>query len=214
MADFVDLGFELAFKYRNPAMILSDGAIGQMMEKVYLPEQKERLSIEEIIERYGDWATTGKPATRERNIITSLDLKPEKQELHNIHLQEKYKMIEENEMRYEEIQCEDADYIMVAFGTSARLCQKVIQLGREKGLKLGLLRPITLWPFPKKPIADYADKVKGFLSVEMNAGQMVEDVLLAVNGKVPVEHYGRMGGMIASPSEILNALEEKLISKI
>jgi 2-oxoglutarate ferredoxin oxidoreductase subunit alpha len=122
-------------------------------------------------------------------------------------------MVEENEMRYEEIQCEDADYIMVAFGTSARLCQKVIQLGRKKGLKLGLLRPITLWPFPKKPIADYADKVKGFLSVEMNAGQMVEDVLLAVNGKAPVEHYGKMGGMIASPSEILNALEEKLISK-
>jgi len=213
MADFVDLGFELAFKYRNPAMILSDGAIGQMMEKVFLPEQKERLSNEKIIELYGDWATTGKPASRERNIITSLDLKPERQELHNIHLQEKYKMIEENEIRYEEIQCEDADYIMVAFGTSARLCQKVIELGREKGLKLGLLRPITLWPFPKQPIADYADKVKGFLSVEMNSGQMVEDVLLAVKGKAPVEHYGKMGGMIASPSEILQALEEKLISK-
>ena len=213
MADFVDLGFELAFKYRNPVMILSDGAIGQMMEKVYLPEQKERLTNEKIIELYGDWATTGKPASRERNIITSLDLKPEKQEIHNIYLQEKYKMIEENEMRYEEIQCEDADYIMVAFGTSARLCQKVIQLGSEKGLKLGLLRPITLWPFPKKPIADYAEKVKGFLSVEMNAGQMVEDVLLAAEGKAPVEHYGRMGGMIASPSEILQALEDKLISK-
>ncbi len=212
MADFVDLSFKLAFKYRNPAMILSDGAIGQMMEKVYLPEQKERLSNEKIIELYGDWATTGKTANRERNIITSLDLKPERQEIHNIHLQEKYKMIEENETRYEEIRCEDAEYIMVAFGTSARLCQKVIQLGREKGLKLGLLRPITLWPFPKKPITDYAEKVKGFLSVEMNAGQMVEDILLAVEGKAPVEHYGRMGGMIASPSEILQALEEKLIS--
>ncbi len=213
MADFVDLGFELAFKYRNPAMILSDGAIGQMMEKVYLPEEKKRLSNEEVIKRYGEWATSGKPKTRERNIITSLDLKPEKQELHNIHLQEKYKTIEENEVRYEEIRCEDAEYIMVAFGTSARLCQKVIQLGREKGLKLGLLRPITLWPFPKKPIAKYAGKVKGFLSVEMNSGQMVEDVRLAVNGKTPVEHYGKMGGMIASPSEILKALEEKLISK-
>ena len=212
MADFVDLGFELAFKYRNPVMILSDGAIGQMMEKVSLPEQKERLSNEEIIKRYGSWATTGKPTTRERNIITSLDLKPERQEKHNIHLQNKYKTIEENEIRYEEIQCEDADYILVAFGSSARISQKVIQLGRDKGIKIGLIRPITLWPFPEKAIAKYADKVKGFLSVEMNAGQMIEDVKLAVSGKAPVAHHGRMGGMISSPSEVLNALEEKLIS--
>ena len=212
MADFVDLGFELAFKYRNPVMILSDGAIGQMMEKVSLPEQKERLSNEEIIKRYGSWATTGKPTTRERNIITSLDLKPERQEKHNIHLQNKYKSIEENEIRYEEIQCEDADYILVAFGSSARISQKVIQLGRDKGIKIGLIRPITLWPFPEKVIAKYADKVKGFLSVEMNAGQMIEDVKLAVSGKALVAHHGRMGGMISSPSEVLNALEEKLIS--
>jgi len=212
MADFVDLGFELAFKYRNPVMILSDGAIGQMMEKVSLPEQKERLSNEEIIKRYGSWATTGKPTTRERNIITSLDLKPERQEKHNIHLQEKYKTIEENEIRYEEIQCDDADYIIVAFGSSARISQKVVQMGRAKGLKIGLIRPITLWPFPEKIIAKYADKVKGFLSVEMNAGQMIEDVKLAVNGQAPVVHFGRMGGMMATPSEVLNALEEKLIS--
>jgi len=213
MADFVDLGFELAFKYRNPVMILSDGAIGQMMEKVSLPEQKERLTNEEIIEKYGDWATTGKPKTRNRNIITSLDLDPEKQEKHNFHLQKKYKTIENNEIRYEEIQCEDADYIIVAFGSSARISQKVVQMGRKKGYKIGLIRPITLWPFPKKIIAKYADKIKGFISIEMNAGQMIEDVQLAANGKVPVVHYGRMGGMMASPSEVLNALEEKLISK-
>ncbi len=213
MADFVDLGFDLAFKYRNPVMILSDGAIGQMMEKVTLPEQKERLSNEEIITKYGDWATTGKPATRSRNIITSLDLVPEKQEQHNHHLQEKYKTIEENEIRYEEIQCEDADYIIVAFGSSARISQKVLQMGRANGLKIGLIRPITLWPFPKEAIAKYADKVKGYISIEMNAGQMIEDVQLAVNGKAPVAHFGRMGGMMASPSEVLNALEEKLISK-
>lgn len=212
MADFVDLGFELAFKYRNPVMILSDGAIGQMMEKVYLPEQKERLSDKEIVKLHGSWATTGKPESRSRNIITSLDLKPERQEIHNIHLQEKYKVAEENEVRFEEIQCADADYIMVAYGTSARICQKVIQLGRKKGIKLGLLRPITLWPFPKKPIEKYANKVKGFLSVEMSSGQMIEDIQLAVKGKVPVEHFGRMGGMIPSPSEVLNAIEEKLIS--
>ena len=213
MADFVDLGFELAFKYRNPVMILSDGAIGQMMEKVSLPEQKERLTNEEIIEKYGDWATTGRPKTRSRNIITSLDLDPEKQEKYNFHLQKKYETIENNEIRYEEIQCEDADYIIVAFGSSARISQKAVQMGRKKGYKIGLIRPITLWPFPKKIIAKYADKIKGFISIEMNAGQMIEDVQLAANGKVPVVHYGRMGGMMASPSEVLNAIEEKLISK-
>jgi 2-oxoglutarate ferredoxin oxidoreductase subunit alpha len=213
MADFVDLGFELAFKYRNPVMILSDGAIGQMMEKVSLPDQKERLSDEEVINRYDSWATTGKPDNRSRNIITSLDLNPERHELHNIHLQEKYKTIEENEIRYEEIQCEDAEYILVAFGSSARISQKVIELGRKKGIKIGLIRPITLWPFPYEIIAKYAEKVKGFMSLEMNAGQMVEDVQLAVSGKVPVIHYGRMGGMISTPSEVLNVMEEKLILK-
>ncbi len=210
MADFVDLGFDLAFKYRNPVMILSDGAIGQMMEKVILPEQKERLSNEEIIKHYGNWATTGKPESRESNIITSLDLKPELQEIHNQHLQNKFKTAEKNEVRYEQIQCEDADYILVAYGTSARISQKVVQLGREKGLKIGLLRPITLWPFPKKIISELADHAKGFLSVEMSAGQMVEDVLLAVEGKVPVAHFGRMGGMIASPSEVLDAVEKEI----
>ncbi len=210
MADFVDLGFKLAFKYRNPVMILSDGAIGQMMEKVYLPDQKERLTDKEVINKYGSWATTGKPESREPNIITSLNLKSEIQENHNFHLQKKYKSIEENEIRYEAIQCDDAEYIMVAFGTSARICQKVIQLGRDKGLKLGLLRPITLWPFPKQIINKLADTSKGFLSVEMNAGQMIEDIQLAVNGKVPVAHYGRMGGMIPSPGDVLAAVETEL----
>jgi len=212
MADFVDKGFELAFKYRNPVMILSDGAIGQMMEKVYLGKQKERLSDKEVAKRFKDWATTGKKG-RERNIITSLNLKSEKQEVHNQHLQEKYNKIAENEVAYEKINCENADYIIVAFGLSARLSQKAIQLGAEKGYKIGLIRPITLWPFPYKVISDYADKVKGFIAIEMNAGQMVEDVRLAVNGKVPVEHFGRMGGMIASPSEVLEAIETKLIQK-
>jgi 2-oxoglutarate ferredoxin oxidoreductase subunit alpha len=112
---------------------------------------------------------------------------------------------------HEEFQCEDADYIIVAFGSSARISQKTVQLARAKGIKVGLIRPITLWPYPSEAIAKYADQVKGFLSVEMNAGQMVEDVRLAANGKAPVEHYGRMGGMIASPSEVLDALEQKLI---
>ena len=210
MADFVDLGFELAFKYRTPAMILSDGAIGQMMEKVYLPDQKQRLTDAEVIKKYGDWATTGKPKDRERNILTSLNLKSEKQELHNHHLQDKYKKIEENEVRYEAIQCDDADYILVAFGTSARISQKVMEMGRKKGIKIGLLRPITLWPFPSNILNELSTKAKGFLSVEMNAGQMVEDVRLAVNGKAPVVHFGRMGGMIPTPSEVLEAVENEL----
>ncbi|HIP48012.1 MAG TPA: 3-methyl-2-oxobutanoate dehydrogenase subunit VorB [Lutibacter sp.] len=210
MADFVGLGFDIAFKYRNPVMILSDGAIGQMMEKVYLPDQQERLSDKEVIKKYGSWATTGKTEDRERNIITSLELKSERQEKHNEHLQAKYRKIEENEVRFEEIKCDDADFVLVAYGSSARICQKVVDMGRKKGIKLGLLRPITLWPFPKKIINELADNSKGFLAVEMSAGQLVEDVQLAVNGKVPVTHYGRMGGMIPSPGEVLVAVENEL----
>lgn len=212
MADFVKLSFDLAFKYRNPAMILSDGAIGQMMEKVIFEEPVPRKTDEQVIKEQGSWATTGRPASRERNIVTSLELDPGRQEEFNHKLQAKYKEIEENEVRFEKIQCDDAEYIFVAYGSSARLCQKAIQLGREKGIKVGLLRPITLWPFPKKELFKLADQVKGMLSVEMSAGQMIEDVQLATQFKVPVEHYGRFGGMIPSPEEILNALEEKIIN--
>jgi 2-oxoglutarate ferredoxin oxidoreductase subunit alpha len=211
MADFVDLAFDLAFKYRNPVMILSDGVIGQMMEKITLPAQKPRLSNEEIIERYGDWATTGKPSTRERNIITSLELDPYRQETHNHKLQAKYKKMEENEVRFEAINCEDADYVIVAYGSSARISQKTMQLARAKGHKVGLFRLISLFPFPKNELNKLADTVKGFLAVEMSAGQMIEDVRLAVNGKKPAEHYGRFGGVVHSPEEVLIALEQKII---
>lgn len=211
MADFVELGFELAFKYRNPAVILSDGVIGQMMEKVIMPPQKERLTDEEVDKLYNSWATTGKKNGRERNIITSLELKPERQEAHNHHLQAKYKEISENEVRFETFNCENADYLLVAYGSSARICQKTIQLAEEKGIKVGLLRPITLWPYPSEAINKLADQVKGILAVEMSAGQMVEDVRLAVNGKIKVEHYGRFGGMVHSPNEVLEALETKII---
>jgi len=211
MADFVELGFDLAFKYRNPAVILSDGVIGQMMEKVVLPPQKKRLTDEEIAEKYGDWATIGRIGGRERNIITSLELKPERQEAHNHHLQAKYKKIAENETRYEMINCEDPDYLLVAYGSSARICQKTIDLAAEKGIKVGLLRPITLWPFPSDILAELGKKVKGILTVEMSAGQMVEDVKLAVNCDVDVKHYGRFGGMVPSPNEVLEALEKNFI---
>jgi 2-oxoglutarate ferredoxin oxidoreductase subunit alpha len=210
MVDFVGLGFDLAFKYRNPAIILADGVIGQMMEKVVLPDFQPRMTEEEIAEKC-PWAAVGKPKNRERNVITSLELQPDAMEQNNIRFQEKYKTIEENEVRYEEIMCDDAEYLLVAFGSSARICQKAVEIAREQGIKLGLLRPITLWPFPKKALADYANKVKAMLSVELNAGQMVEDVRLAVNGKVPVEHYGRLGGIVYTPDEIVEAVKNKIM---
>jgi 2-oxoglutarate ferredoxin oxidoreductase subunit alpha len=210
MADFVKLAFDLTFKYRNPVMILSDGVIGQMMEKVELPDQLPRRTDEELI-RECPWATTGKPSTRERNIITSLDLDPSKQEKHNHHLQEKYRQVEANEVRFENFQTEDAEYLYVAYGSSARIAQKSVQLARAKGIKAGLLRPISLFPFPKAEVARLAGQVKAMLAVEMSAGQMVEDVRLAVAGKVPVEHYGRMGGMVPSPEEVVTALEKTFI---
>ncbi len=210
MSDFVSLGFELAFKYRNPAMILSDGVIGQMMEKVELQEPKPRWTKEEIV-KMSPWATTGKTPDRERNIITSLDLDPARQERHVMKLDRKFKEIEANELRFEKINCDDAEYLFVAFGSSARICQKSMDIARAKGIKVGLLRPITLWPFPYKPLFELADKVKGMLTVEMNLGQMVEDVRLAVNGKVKVEHYGRVGGIIPTPDEIVEVLETKII---
>jgi 2-oxoglutarate ferredoxin oxidoreductase subunit alpha len=211
MNDFVELGFKLAFKYRNPAMILTDGAIGQMMEKVVLADYIPRLTAEEIDLKYGSWATNGKKANRKPNIITSLEMDSAKMEKNNLRFQEKYAQMEAEEVLYEEIQCQDAEYILVAFGSSSRVCQKSVDLAREKGIKLGLLRPITLFPFPKKPIAELAKRVKGFLVVEMNAGQMIEDVQLAVGCGVPVKHFGRMGGIIPSPSEVVEALEQKLI---
>jgi len=210
MYDFVELGFDLAFKYRNPAMILSDGAIGQMMEKVEIGDQKPRLTEEKITQER-PWATTGKTPDRERNIITSLELDSAKMEKFNQKLIEKYKELEEKEVRYEEFQCEDAEYLLIAYGTSSRICEKVVSMARKEGLKVGLLRPITLFPFPKKRLAELSGQVKGMLSVEMSAGQMVEDVKLAVNGKVQVEYYGRMGGIIPSAEEVLEALKQKII---
>ncbi len=204
MADFVGLGFDLAFKYRNPVMILSDGAIGQMMEKVWLSPQKERSKT------VPDWATTGKPPTRKRNIITSLELDPNRQEIFNQKLVSKYNEIREKEVRFEEYQCDDADYLFVAYGTSARVCQKSVEMAREQGIKAGLLRPITLFPYPSKQLYKLADKVRLMLAVEMSAGQMVEDVMLSVYGKVPVFHYGRMGGMIPTPDEVVENLKERI----
>jgi 2-oxoglutarate ferredoxin oxidoreductase subunit alpha len=211
MNDFVDLGFQLAFKYRNPAMILTDGALGQMMEKVELADFKPRWTDKEVEEKFGSWATTGNPS-RKRNVVTSLVLDSDEMEANNLRFQEKYREMEDAEIRYEAIQCEDAEFILVAFGTCSRVCLKSVELARAKGLKVGLLRPITLFPFPNKIIKELARKSKGFMSVEMNAGQMVEDIKLAVyeaGSTVRVNYFGRMGGIIPTPEEVVEALEDK-----
>lgn len=207
MADFVDLAFELAFKYRTPAMILSDGVIGQMMEKVVMPPYKPRRT-EEQIRKECPWASIGRTKDRQPNILTSLELAPEVMEKRNLHLQEKYRQIQEKEVRYETIDCNDADYIIVAFGSAARISQKAIEIARSEGIKVGLFRPITLWPFPKKEINAMAEGKKGILVAEINAGQMIEDVQLATMGKVSVEHFGRLGGIVPEPSEIVEALKK------
>jgi 2-oxoglutarate ferredoxin oxidoreductase subunit alpha len=193
--------------HRMPAMILSDGALGQMMEKVNLPEEG---SLPHTIP---DWATIGKPASRERNVITSLHMQSEKMEEINLGLQENYKKLH-SEVRFEEFQTTDAEVLLVAFGLSARVCQKAVELGREKGIKVGLLRPITLYPFPSIKIKELAAKTDFLLVVEMNAGQMVEDVALAVNGIKPVHFKGRMGGMIPSPEDVLEEIESIIEKQI
>lgn len=200
MADFVFDAFRLAEKYRNPAMILADGALGQMMEKVILPPDGG------LPKTPAPWATTGKTKDRAHNVITSLFIQPEEMEKVNLQLQQKYEAMQ-SEVRWEEFQTDDAEILLVAFGLSARICQKVVDLGREKGIRLGLLRPITLYPFPYRRIAELSEKVEFILDVEMNTGQMIEDVRLAVEGKVPVYFKGRMGGMISTPEEILYEVE-------
>ena len=209
MADFVGLGFDLSFKYRIPAMLLTDGVIGQMMEKVVLPPFKPRRTEAEVAAEC-PWAAYGKPASRKRNVVSSLDLDPYRMEKKNDERQERYRLVEATEVRYEEFMCEDADYLVVAFGSAARISLKSVELLREEGIKVGMLRPITLWPFPTKVLAKYADKVKSMLTVELNAGQMIEDVRLAVNGKVPVFHYGRLGGVVPAPEEIVDALKKQM----
>ncbi len=203
--DYVKLGYELAFKYRTPVMILSDGIIGQMMEKVELFEQMPRSTFEP------EWAAVGKKPGRNSVVVTSLQLQSEEQEKVNLRLQAKYREIEKTEVRYETYETQDAEYLFAAFGSAARITRKAMEMARAKGIKVGLIRPQTLFPFPVNAINALAGQVKGILTVEMNAGQMVEDVKLAVYGKTKVEHFGRFGGMIPSPEEILNALEQKII---
>ncbi len=205
MVDFTILAFQLADKYLTPALILTDGSIGQMMEKVELPPPIPYKPDK-------PWATTGKPKDRERNIITSLFIESEAMEAKNHELQAKYKKIRENEVRYEEYNLEDAEIVITAFGVTSRVCKKVVDLAREEGIKMGLFRPISLWPFPTEAVEKLADRdrVKFFMSVEMNVGQMVEDIRLNVNGKKPVYFYGRQGGILPTPEEILDVVKSHI----
>jgi 2-oxoglutarate ferredoxin oxidoreductase subunit alpha len=201
--DLVVLAFDLADKYRTIAMVVADGAIGQMMEPAELPPMQP---VRPPKERPA-WALTGAKG-RPANINTSLFLGAEKLEEVNLRLQAKLKEIAANEVRWKEYSTEDADLLLVAFGTVGRVCQSVVREARAKGVKVGLLRPVTLWPFPSARLAELAEQVRGMLVVEMNAGQMLEDVRLAVEGRCPVRFYGRMGGIIPLPDEILPELEK------
>ncbi len=203
-ADMVYDAFDLAEKYRNPVLILSDGALGQMMEKVEFRDDYV------VPKRDVSWATNGEVHDRKANIMTSLYIQPEEMEKKNFRLQAKYKAIEENEVDYELYHMEDAEIAIVAFGLSSRIGKKTVDIARERGMKVGLIRPKTLWPFPKKVIKDYASQVKAYLSLEMNVGQMVEDVKLACECKIPVEFYGKTGGIVPSNEEIIEQLNNLL----
>jgi 2-oxoglutarate ferredoxin oxidoreductase subunit alpha len=201
--DYVALAFDLAEKYRTIAMVVADGAIGQIMEPAELPPMRPVRPPEER----ASWALTG-AKERDHNIITSLYLGAENLERVNLRLQEKLREIAANEVRWKEYSTEDADLLLVAFGTVGRVCQTVVREAREKGMKAGLLRPITLWPFPSARLEELAQQVRGMLVVEMNAGQMLEDVRLAVEGRCPVTFYGRLGGIVPLPDEVLPELEK------
>ena len=201
MADMTVKGLELADKYRMVAMLLADGTMGQMMEPVSL-DIPEQASYEK------PWALTGTKMQRKHNIVNSLSLIPEELEQQNFSRYEKYKLIEENEVMYEEYMMEDAEICVVAYGITSRVSKNAIAAARAQGIKVGMIRPITLWPFPKKALAKAADKVKAFVSVEMSMGQMIEDIELATRCKKPVLLCNRAGGMIPSPEQVLEKIKE------
>lgn len=194
------LAFDLADRYRNPVVVLGDGMMGQMMEPVEFPEGPPPEPPPK------PWAATGTRGRGQPNIINSLYIVPEALEQVNNRLQEKYRRMEQNEVRYELVNPE-ADYFLVAYGTSSRICRAVVALASRNGLRVGMIRPITLWPFPRAAIEQVVDRARAFLAVEMSAGQMLEDVRLAVEGRRPVHFYGRTGGMVPTPQEVLAHLK-------
>ncbi len=201
MASLTIKGFNLADKYLMTSMILADGTIGQMMEPISFEDAE--------IETYEKpWALTGTEGKRKHNVVNSLYLKPDELEVKNFERYERYKVVEENEPMWEEYMMEDAEYCVVAFGIASRVAKNAVAAARKEGIKVGLIRPITLWPFPKKALSAAADKVKGFISVELSMGQMIEDIKLYTQCKKPVALCNRCGGMIPSPDEVLESIRK------
>jgi 2-oxoglutarate ferredoxin oxidoreductase subunit alpha len=206
-ADLMGLAFDLAEKYRMITMVILDGSIGQMMEPITLPEMKP------VQRRDWDWATNGRMGKRERRVLTSIYLDPIEEEVTNLRLMSRWKQVQADEVRYKEYFLDDAEYVIIGFGTAGRVALSAVRQARQKGLKIGLLRPITVSPFPATAIEQLVKRVQGFLVVEMNTGQMLEDVRLAVQGRVPVEFYGRLGGVVPFPGEIMNEIERVIAAK-
>ncbi|TCO71802.1 3-methyl-2-oxobutanoate dehydrogenase subunit VorB [Marinisporobacter balticus] len=207
LQEAVDLtmeAFDAADFYRNPVVISADGMIGQMMEPIEFKEAPKR----ELLPK--DWATIGTKGQREPNIINSLALDPAELEKHNIHLKEKYDLMEKNEVRYELYNMENAELVIVAYGTTSRIVKNAIAAMKEEGIHVGLIRPITLWPFPMKAFDAIPETTKALLSVEMSMGQMIDDVKIANEGKLPVHFYGRSGGMIPTPDGIVESVKKVL----
>ena len=204
MVDLVSDAFDTADKYRVPAMILADGMIGQMMEPVVLPENKDKTPVEK------PWAACGHKGERKHNIVNSLYLKPDNLEKLINERYERYEIIKANEQRAEEYLVDDADLVLVAYGASSRVVRSAVNMAREMGLKVGMVRPISLWPFPTDAIKKAADTAKSLLVVEMSMGQMVDDVKLAINCCKPVHFYGRTGGIIPTPKEVLGEIQKIL----
>jgi len=206
MADLTILAFELADKYRNPAIVLSDGFVGQMVEKL-------DLEYREVTPPEKPWAVTGAPETQ-RNLVTSIFLEPDELEEHQRKMGAKYVLAQQLEPRHELYQADDAEVLLVGYGIVSRVLRSVVEEARKRGLRAGLFRPITLWPFPSEALAEAAARVQSVLVVELSNGQMVQDVRLALNGKVPVEFYGRVGGNVPSVEEVFAELTARVASTV
>jgi 2-oxoglutarate ferredoxin oxidoreductase subunit alpha len=206
--DLTVLSFDLAEKYRAICMVILDGCVGQMMEPAQMPQMKP------IQRANWDWATDGRMGKRERRILTSIYLDPIQEEKTNLRLLNRSRIIQANEVRYKEYFLDDAEIVIIGFGTAGRVALSAVREARAQGIKVGLLRPVTVSPFPNEVIDQLAQKVDAFLVTEMNSGQMLEDVRLAVKNRVPVEFYGRMGGVVPFPDEILSEIKRLTASKL
>jgi len=206
--DLMVLSFDLAEKYRSVCMMILDGCVGQMMEPAQMPEMRP------VHRENWDWATNGKMGKRERRILSSIYIEPAEEEKMNLRLLNRWQTIQANEVRYKEYFLDDAEIVIVGFGTAGRVALSAVREARAEGIKVGLLRPVTVSPFPSDVIEQLAGRVDAFLVTEMNSGQMLEDVRLAVKGRVPVEFYGRLGGMVPFPDEILNEIHRMAKSKM